>query len=211
MLIPAISDSYRGVKISVGFAADGVRDIYCRLEFVDDKWNSLLEEMSAETLAGLLHLGGAEYRYDVDHESSGHHVFIWFAKLVEITSRLSMFSILNDIFNRIDIIAPCPRGVGLHVAIKDRFKKFLKEYAFVDEKKTYTNGAELVPMFRVLDALDMIESGNFSYGDAHVAQSADAEIGKSDTTLSVADKSEKQRNSKSKKQKTAKIGTTKGK
>ncbi len=41
--------------------------------------------------------------------------------------------------------------------------KFLLDYSFHDKKEVYTNGTLLVPMFRVLDALDMINMDNIGY------------------------------------------------
>lgn len=47
---------------------------------------------------------------------------------------------------------------------KQLIMDFLKEYSFKDYKEVYTNGSEVVPMFRVGHALDMVnfavKSGN---------------------------------------------------
>lgn len=36
----------------------------------------------------------------------------------------------------------------------DNFEEFVKEYEFVDEESIYTNKAELIPSFRVMQAWD---------------------------------------------------------
>ncbi len=41
----------------------------------------------------------------------------------------------------------------------DGVMKFLNEYSFKDEEETYTNGAELVPLFRVKQALECCHNG----------------------------------------------------
>lgn len=43
---------------------------------------------------------------------------------------------------------------------------FLLQYSFFDNEGVYTNGAVLVPMFRVLDALAMIDHDNIEYCEA---------------------------------------------
>lgn len=166
MLMPIISDSYRGVKVSVGFATQSGCDIYFRMEFVGSTWNQILDNpaVDGKMLANMLYLGGATYKYAKD-ETSGFRTFIWFANVADLGENISLFTILGDIFNRIDVISPFPRGVCLNIGLKERFKKFLSEYAFNDSKKVYTNGSDLVQMFRVLDALDMIETGLFEYVD----------------------------------------------
>lgn len=41
--------------------------------------------------------------------------------------------------------------------------KFLLDYSFHDKKEVYTNGTLLVPMYRVIDALDMINMDEIGY------------------------------------------------
>lgn len=43
--------------------------------------------------------------------------------------------------------------------------QFILEYAFADDKQVYTNGTILVPVFRVLDALNMINQDNIEYSE----------------------------------------------
>lgn len=43
--------------------------------------------------------------------------------------------------------------------------QFILDYAFVDDKEIYTNGAVLVPIFRVLDALSMINQEEINYSE----------------------------------------------
>lgn len=60
------------------------------------------------------------------------------------------------------------------ISIKSRLKyvkdfqaskvaKFLLDYCFKDSQEVYTNGTVLVPMFRVLDALAMIDQKSIDY------------------------------------------------
>ncbi|MBQ5655941.1 MAG: hypothetical protein IIV14_00720 [Bacteroidaceae bacterium] len=47
----------------------------------------------------------------------------------------------------------------------DKALEFIEEYAFKDHKEVYTNGAELVPLFRVKQALiDRAYNGFYSCG-----------------------------------------------
>lgn len=43
--------------------------------------------------------------------------------------------------------------------------QFILDYAFTDNKQVYTNGTILVPVFRVLDALSMINQDNIEYSE----------------------------------------------
>lgn len=36
----------------------------------------------------------------------------------------------------------------------ERIEDFLKDYSFRDEKEIYTNGSDLIPLFRVVQALE---------------------------------------------------------
>ena len=36
----------------------------------------------------------------------------------------------------------------------DKFEDFIHEYEFIDNEEVYTNGAELIPSFRVMQAWD---------------------------------------------------------
>lgn len=44
-----------------------------------------------------------------------------------------------------------------------KIAEFILDYAFVDAKEIYTNGTILVPVFRVLDALSMINQKELEY------------------------------------------------
>lgn len=39
-------------------------------------------------------------------------------------------------------------------------KEFINQYSFKDEKEIYTNGSELIPVFRVMQAIEHYEKSN---------------------------------------------------
>jgi len=206
MLMSTISDSYRGIQVSVGVRSnDGA--IYVRLKFVGESWNALIDrsEVDAEFLSNALLLGvSSECVYDKAED--GKMVFIWFAHLRNFEDgTISMFTILADVFRRIDMISPMPRGSILHPVVKAGFKEFVKSYAFKDEKEQYTNGSMLIPMFRVFDALDMIETGRFGYNGSFV-NVGQKKIAPADDEKKEEPVQAKRKASKPKSKKLAKIG-----
>lgn len=47
--------------------------------------------------------------------------------------------------------------------LRDKALEFINGYRFKDSKQVYTNGTELVPVFRVRDMLTMMKTGDFEY------------------------------------------------
>lgn len=44
--------------------------------------------------------------------------------------------------------------MGDQMSFPDTIEEFLEQYSFKDRKEEYTNGAKLIPVFRVLQALE---------------------------------------------------------
>ena len=42
--------------------------------------------------------------------------------------------------------------MGEKMSFPDSFEEFLHQYSFIDDQEVYTNGAELIPVFRVMQA-----------------------------------------------------------
>lgn len=65
-----------------------------------------------------------------------------------------------------DLMKEKTGGVDNTPALRAKALGFIQSYAFKDTKKAYTNRSDLVPLFRVRDMLDMMETGDFCYKEA---------------------------------------------
>ena len=65
-----------------------------------------------------------------------------------------------------DLMKEKTGGVDNTPALRAKALGFIQSYAFKGTKQFYTNGSDLVPLFRVRDMLDMMETGDFCYKEA---------------------------------------------
>ena len=85
------------------------------------------------------------------------------------TSRaISLRNMFETIFaNRKGEYQPPERGTVQNTEeLRNKALEFIKGYAFKDSKQVYTNGSDLVPLFRVEHMLDMMRTGDFNYYEA---------------------------------------------
>ena len=53
--------------------------------------------------------------------------------------------------------------IAEQMTFPDTFDEFAKEYGFKDKEEVYTNGVELIPVFRVKQWLEHIKKSNRDY------------------------------------------------
>ncbi len=197
MLLKITGDSYRGVLVSIGVDQTSGR-MYFRCQFVGDTWRFLKDDdKSPDEVSALMMIPKEMSSWDPDTLT-----FVWRLSPTTLPKNVSIYTLLEDMFKRIDRISPCVKGTVINTTLRGKFVEF------VTKGSTETVSGEtkdrVVKLDLVMDALAMLESGVFSFDK--VDEKPDAEVAEQPKDVVVSGVSKKEARSA---RRTAKVGMAK--
>lgn len=161
MLLKITGDSYRGVLVSLGVDQTSGR-MYFRCQFVGDTWRFLKDERKThEEVAALMKIPKEMSSWELDTAT-----FVWRTSPTALPQNVSLYTLLEDMFKRIDRISPCVKGTVVNETLRRKFVEFVTKGA--EEIDRDGTKAKFLKLDLVMDALSMLESGVFSFDKVDV-------------------------------------------
>lgn len=199
MLLKITGDSYRGVLVSLGVDQTSGR-MYFRCQFVGDTWRFLKDENKTHAeVSDLMKIPKEMSSWELDTAT-----FVWRTSPTALPQNVSLYTLLEDMFKRIDRISPCVKGTVVNTTLRKKFVEFVTKGA----EEIDRDGAKdkFVRLDLVMDALAMLESGVFSFDKVDVKPEAEKSVEEPPKEVVVRGVSRKTAKSA---RRTAKVGGTK--
>ena len=161
MLLKITGDSYRGVLVSLGVDQTSGR-MYFRCQFVGDTWRFLKDENKTHAeVSDLMKIPKEMSSWELDTAT-----FVWRTSPTALPPNVSLYTLLEDMFKRIDRISPCVKGTVINTTLRKKFVEFVTKGA--EEIDRSGSKEKIVRLDLVMDALAMLESGVFSFDKVDV-------------------------------------------